>query len=67
MDMEGHVTIETLANDFPYLITAGRERRNLLYAGAFPLILLLSPVNRARPRRDGSGLVVLARKPTPAP
>ena len=60
-------SIETLANDLSYLITAGRERRKLLYAGAFPLLLLLSRLNRARPSRDGSGLGVLARKAGQAP
>ena len=60
-------SIETLANDLSYLITAGRERRKVLYAAVFPLLLLLSQLDRSRPRRDGSGLVVLARKPTSEP
>jgi len=57
-------SVETLVNDLSYLITGGRERNKQLYALAFPLLLGLATVGRLhRPRRDGTGLVALARRP----
>ncbi|HVO27546.1 MAG TPA: class I SAM-dependent methyltransferase [Candidatus Margulisiibacteriota bacterium] len=61
-------SLETLANDLSYLITGGRERHRQLYALAFPLLLGLAAVGSLyRPRRDGSGLVALARRPGSKP
>ncbi|HXQ21415.1 MAG TPA: class I SAM-dependent methyltransferase [Candidatus Acidoferrales bacterium] len=57
-------SVETLANDLSYLITGGRERNKPLYALAFPVLLGLAAVGSLyRPRRDGTGLVALARRP----
>lgn len=56
-------SFETLANDISYLITEGAERRKLLYALAFPGLLLLSQLGRLARPREGSGVVILARKP----
>ena len=54
--------IETLANDISYLITGGRERRKWLYAPIFPFLLLVSRLGRLSQPKEGSGVVVLARK-----
>ena len=54
--------METFVNDVSYLITGGREKRKWLYAPLFPFLLLLSRLGRAPQSRDGSGVVVLARK-----
>ena len=54
--------VETLVNDISYLITGGREKRKLLFASLFPLLLLLSRLRRISRPRQGSGVVVLARK-----
>lgn len=56
---------ETLANDVSYLITRGRERNRMLYALMLPGLIALSQAGRPfrRPLRDGSGIVLLARKP----
>jgi ubiquinone/menaquinone biosynthesis C-methylase UbiE len=57
-------SVETLANDLSYSITGGRERHKQLYALAFPFLLALAAVGGwYRPRRDGSGLIALARRP----
>lgn len=56
-------SFETLANDISYLITEGAEKRKHLYALAFPGLLLLSQLGRLTRPREGSGVVVLARKP----
>jgi len=57
-------SIETLANDLSFLITGGRERRRILYALAFPLLIAIAQLGRPFPaRRIGSGLVVVARRP----
>lgn len=56
-------SIETLANDLSYLITGGREKRKALYALAFPFLLLLSQAGRLTRPREGSGVVILARRP----
>jgi len=57
-------SIETLANDLSYLITGGRERHKQVYALAFPVLLGLAAIGGLyQPRRDGSGLVSLARRP----
>jgi len=55
-------SIETLANDLSYAITGGRELRKALYGAAFPILLALARCGSA-PRGDGSGLIVLARRP----
>jgi SAM-dependent methyltransferase len=54
--------VETLANDISYLITGGREKRKRLYGSLFPFLLLLSLLGRFSRPREGSGVVVLARK-----
>ncbi len=56
-------SVETLVNDVSYLITGGREQRRALYALAFPFLLALSQFGRLLRPREGSGLVILARKP----
>lgn len=57
-------SVETLANDLSFLITAGRERHKPLYAVAFPFLLALAAIGSLyEPRRDGSGLVAVARRP----
>lgn len=56
-------SIETLANDISYLITGGREKRKWLYAAAFPFLLLLSQLGRLSRPRQGSGVVILAKRP----
>ncbi len=53
---------ETLSNSISYLITGGREKRKLLYALCFPLLLILSLPDRFGRVRQGSGIVVLAVK-----
>jgi SAM-dependent methyltransferase len=54
---------ETFMNDISYVITGGHERRKLVYALAFPWLLLGAWLaNGIRPRK-GSGLVVLAKRP----
>ncbi|MFQ5524851.1 MAG: class I SAM-dependent methyltransferase [Thermoanaerobaculia bacterium] len=60
-------SFETLANDISYLITGGREKRRWLYAAAFPGLLLLSRLGRLSKPREGSGVVILARKPKSEP
>ena len=57
-------SFETLANDISYLITRGHERRKAIYALAFPFLLLLSQVGRLTTPREGSGVVILAQRPT---
>lgn len=56
-------SIETLANDVSYLITGGREKNKALYALAFPLLLWMSQLGRLTTPREGSGVIVLARRP----
>jgi SAM-dependent methyltransferase len=57
-------SIETLANDVSYLITGGRERRKLLYAATFPLLMAVAQLGRPWPARErGSGLIAIARRP----
>lgn len=55
--------LETLANDLSKVITGGRERNRHLYALCFPLLMAIAWLGSLyRPRRDGSGLVALARR-----
>jgi SAM-dependent methyltransferase len=57
-------SVETLANDLSFLVTGGRERRKALYAAVFPGLLALSQLGRlAPPRRIGSGVLAVARRP----
>jgi SAM-dependent methyltransferase len=56
-------SFETLANDLSYLVTGGREKRRHLYALVFPLLLAISQLGRLSTPRQGSGVVVLARRP----
>ena len=57
-------SIQTLASDLSYWITGGHERNKMIYALAFPFLLALAAIGSSyRPRKDGSGLVALARKP----
>ena len=55
--------LETLANDISYLITGGREKRKALYALAFPALMVIALLGRVSKSREGSGVVVLAKKP----
>jgi SAM-dependent methyltransferase len=56
-------SFETLANDLSYLVTGGHERRRHLYALVFPFLLAISQLGRLSTPRQGSGVVVLARRP----
>jgi SAM-dependent methyltransferase len=57
-------SIQTLASDLSYWITGGHERNKMIYALAFPFLLAFAAIGSSyRPRKDGSGLVALARKP----
>ena len=56
-------SFETIANDLSYLVTSGHERRRHLYALVFPFLIAISQLGRLSTPRQGSGLVVLARKP----
>lgn len=56
-------SLETLANDISKLITGAKQANKGLYALAFPLLMLIAGIGKAyRPKRDGSGLVALARR-----
>ncbi len=55
--------LETLANNASYGITRARKQNREIYALAFPLLNLLGWCGRrARPRRLGAGVYLLARK-----
>ena len=62
--LHSYGSFETLANDISYAITGGHERRRGLYALAFPALLALSQLGRLTTPKEGSGVVVLARKPS---
>jgi SAM-dependent methyltransferase len=56
-------SIQTLANDLSFLITAGRQHNKTLYAICFPFLLALAEVGALyRPHNDGTSLIALARK-----
>jgi ubiquinone/menaquinone biosynthesis C-methylase UbiE len=54
---------ETLANNVSYMITRARMENRKLYALAFPLLYLVSLFGfRARPKKLGAGVFVVAEK-----
>ncbi len=65
--LHSYTSIETLMNDVSYLITGGHEKRKALYALAFPFLMLFSQLGRfGAPPREGSGVIILARRPADA-
>jgi SAM-dependent methyltransferase len=55
---------ETLANNLSYMITRARMQNKLLYSLAFPLLNMISTFGiRARPKKLGAGIFVIAEKP----
>ena len=56
--------LETLANNLSYMITRARMQNKVAYAFAFPFLNAISWLGaRARPKRLGAGLYVVAEKP----
>ena len=56
-------SLETLANDISKVITGAKQENKMIYAAAFPLLLLIAFLGSFyRSQNDGSGLVALARK-----
>jgi 2-polyprenyl-3-methyl-5-hydroxy-6-metoxy-1,4-benzoquinol methylase len=56
---------ETLANNLSYMITGAKKKNKLLYAMAFPVLLMISLLGvRARPQTLGAGVYVVAVKKT---
>lgn len=54
---------ETLANNLSYMITQARMQNKILYSLAFPVLISISLLGaRARPRRLGAGIFVVAEK-----
>lgn len=55
--------LETLSNNLSYMITRARMQNKVLYSLAFPLLNLISLLGaRARPKRLGAGIFVVAEK-----
>jgi SAM-dependent methyltransferase len=55
--------LETLANNISYMITRARKDNKILYSIAFPALNLMSMIGaRARPKRLGAGIFVVAEK-----
>lgn len=59
---------ETLANNLSYRITHARMENRVLYSLAFPFLYLISWFGaRARPKRLGAGIFIVAEKPEMEP
>ena len=55
--------LETLSNNLGYMITRARMQNKVLYSLAFPLLNLISLLGaRARPKKLGAGIFVVAEK-----
>jgi len=55
---------ETLANNLSYMITRARMENKILYSLVFPVLHLISWLGpRARPKKIGAGIFVVAEKP----
>lgn len=55
--------IQTLANNISYAITGAREKNQLLYALAFPVLNVISWLGHGGKPGFGAGVIALARKP----
>lgn len=54
---------ETLANNVSYMITGANKENKLVYAFLFPFLNLLSIIgSRARPKKLGAGIYIIATK-----
>jgi SAM-dependent methyltransferase len=54
---------ETLSNNISYMITRARKQNKVIYSVAFPFLHLISWFGaRARPKRLGAGIYVIAEK-----
>jgi SAM-dependent methyltransferase len=60
--------LESLANNFSYMITKARKRNKALYAVAFPFLNAVGWLGRhAAPSEVGAGIAVIGTKPKVAP
>ena len=55
--------IETFTNNISYSITGADQRRKVLYALAFPLLLAVSYLGKCSRPRWGAGVLAVARRP----
>lgn len=55
--------LETWTNNISYLISGADQRNKMLYAGVFPLLLLVSWFGKFSRPRWGAGVLTIARRP----